>query len=222
MTDMREDSVPEERQKAGGVVLNDQYQEITHTQTEDQGMTRLDLHEFTVLPHGMSALASANHLAEGDGSDIGQGPRPLVDYGFEEIDLETGKALFDWWPRDHGIGLSESMDTEGMDVAQSESTWDWFHLNSVDKNEAGDYLISGRHTSTVYKVSGKDVSVSGVWPCIFAADFDTTGFNPMAARWSKFRLHSRRGRPLRMATPRPLPLRKRDIHYHLRLRQRWR
>jgi hypothetical protein len=32
--------------------------------------------------------------------------------------------------------------------------WDYFHINSVDKDDAGDYLISARHTSTVYKFSG--------------------------------------------------------------------
>lgn len=30
------------------------------------------------------------------------------------------------------------------------------HINSVDKNAEGDYLISARHTSTVYKISGAD------------------------------------------------------------------
>lgn len=160
MSDIIEDSVPEERREAGGVVLNDQYQEIRHTQTRDQGMTRLDLHEFTVLPHGRSALVSTNLIAKGDGADIGQDPRPVVDYGFEEIDLKTGRAVLEWWPREHGVSLSESIDTKGMDVSQSDTAWDWFHLNSVDKNDAGDYLISGRHTSTVYKLSGKDVGRS--------------------------------------------------------------
>ena len=28
-------------------------------------------------------------------------------------------------------------------------------MNAVDKNSAGDYLVSGRHTSTIYKVSGE-------------------------------------------------------------------
>ena len=30
------------------------------------------------------------------------------------------------------------------------------HINSVDKNADGDYLVSARHTSTVYKISGVD------------------------------------------------------------------
>ena len=28
------------------------------------------------------------------------------------------------------------------------------HINSLDKDEHGDYLVSGRHVSTVYKIAG--------------------------------------------------------------------
>jgi hypothetical protein len=35
------------------------------------------------------------------------------------------------------------------------------HLNSVDKNEEGDYLISARHASTIYKISRRDGSI--IW-----------------------------------------------------------
>ena len=28
------------------------------------------------------------------------------------------------------------------------------HINSVDKDTNGDYLVSGRHTSTLYKIAG--------------------------------------------------------------------
>ena len=35
------------------------------------------------------------------------------------------------------------------------------HINSVDKNSEGDYLISGRHVKTIYKVSGVDGHV--IW-----------------------------------------------------------
>src|ERR1700744_3370003 len=35
------------------------------------------------------------------------------------------------------------------------------HINSVDKNSEGDYLLSTRYTNAIYKVSGKDGSI--VW-----------------------------------------------------------
>ena len=41
--------------------------------------------------------------------------------------------------------------------------FDFFHINSIDKDASGDYLVSGRHTSTVYKIAGKN-SPSGKAP----------------------------------------------------------
>lgn len=32
--------------------------------------------------------------------------------------------------------------------------WDYFHLNSIDRNSEGDYIVSGRHTNAIYKVAG--------------------------------------------------------------------
>jgi hypothetical protein len=35
------------------------------------------------------------------------------------------------------------------------------HTNSIDKDQEGNYLISMRYTSTIYKISGKDGSI--IW-----------------------------------------------------------
>lgn len=36
----------------------------------------------------------------------------------------------------------------------SSHAWDYFHINSVDKDADGHYLVSGRHTSALYKING--------------------------------------------------------------------
>jgi hypothetical protein len=36
----------------------------------------------------------------------------------------------------------------------SSDAWDYFHINSVDKNHQGDYLISARDANAVYKING--------------------------------------------------------------------
>ena len=43
----------------------------------------------------------------------------------------------------------------------SSDAWDYFHINSVDKDKRGNYLLSVRDTCTVYKVNGTDGSI--VW-----------------------------------------------------------
>jgi len=36
----------------------------------------------------------------------------------------------------------------------SSDALDYFHINSVDHDSSNNYLISGRHTSTIYKING--------------------------------------------------------------------
>jgi hypothetical protein len=36
----------------------------------------------------------------------------------------------------------------------SSDALDYFHINSVDRDNEGNYLVSGRHTSTIYKING--------------------------------------------------------------------
>ncbi len=71
----------------------------------------------------------------------------------QEVELSTGKLVFEWRSDDH-IGLDES-----YKPAQPNSAWDYFHINSVDIDQAdGNLIISGRNTWAFYKVqrsSGK-------------------------------------------------------------------
>ena len=39
--------------------------------------------------------------------------------------------------------------------------WDYFHINSVTKGDDGHYLLSARHSSTIYKINGTDGTV--IW-----------------------------------------------------------
>lgn len=91
------------------------------------------------------------------------GPGYILESLFQEIEVNTNKVLFQWSSLSH-IGPEESHvfpntnDISGTGT-YPESPWDYFHINSVDKNQNGDYLVSARHTSTVYKISGSDGQV---------------------------------------------------------------
>jgi hypothetical protein len=72
----------------------------------------------------------------------------VVDGVVQEIDIATGLVLFEW----HSVGqvpLTES--DEPLPTRRGEA-YDYFHVNSVDQDAAGDLLISARHTSAVYKI----------------------------------------------------------------------
>ncbi|KAJ5634312.1 hypothetical protein N7528_002154 [Penicillium herquei] len=66
----------------------------------------------------------------------------------QEIDIETGELLFEWrssktYPPEDSF---HPLNGRGHERALG---YDYFHLNSVDKNDEGHYLISARHTHTV-------------------------------------------------------------------------
>lgn len=59
------------------------------------------------------------------------------------------------------------------------------HLNSIDKDDSGDYLISGRFTSTIYKISGVDGSI--LWRLGGKrSSFAMVGFNFSAQHDARF------------------------------------
>ncbi|OZJ06519.1 hypothetical protein BZG36_00473 [Bifiguratus adelaidae] len=70
---------------------------------------------------------------------------------FQEIDIATGNLLFDWNCLDN-VHLNESyiqINTTNGSGANPGSPYDYFHINMIDKDDSGNYLISGRHTNTV-------------------------------------------------------------------------
>lgn len=54
--------------------------------------------------------------------------------------------------------LDSTRSNSGLSFAEA---WDYFHMNSLDKNDEGDYLLSSRHTSTIFKINGTDGSI--IW-----------------------------------------------------------
>ena len=72
--------------------------------------------------------------------------------------------LFEWASLDH-ISPDESVLPINPGQAgsgyNSSDAWDYFHINSVDKDPEGNYLISARDACSVHKISGKDGSI--IW-----------------------------------------------------------
>ena len=129
-----------------------------------------DMHEFKMTPYtdGTTVLMTVYQPRQYDLTtnprfNIQNGMGWIVEGVFQEVDIETGNVLFEWRSLDHvDPGLSWTLpgttDTSG-DGLHEQTPWDYFHINSVDKNEDGDYLISARHVSAIYKLSGVDGSI---------------------------------------------------------------
>ena len=131
------------------------------------GMASSDMHEFLPINNGKTALMTVYQQRQFDMTpwNIKTGMGWLMESIFQEIDVETSKVLFEWRSLDHvdpsmSYTYPAHTDTSGTGLNVHEP-WDYFHINSVDKNADGDYLISSRHTCAIYKISGKDGSV--IW-----------------------------------------------------------
>ncbi|KAL8841772.1 MAG: hypothetical protein Q9170_000805 [Blastenia crenularia] len=100
----------------------------------------------------------------------------VIDCRLRAVDLASGKVVFDWSSLDH-VPLSESqvLPTGAINGMTQQFAWDYFHLNSIARLGSGDYIVSSRHTSTIYRVSGKDGSI--MWRLGGkASDFKLQGF----------------------------------------------
>ncbi|KAJ6120841.1 hypothetical protein N7523_005121 [Penicillium sp. IBT 18751x] len=149
-----------------GVILDNTYRIVRSVQPGG-GMASSDMHEFLPIGNGKTALMTVYQQRQFDMTpwNIKTGVGWLMESVFQEVDTETSKVIFEWRSLDH-VDPSNSYtwpahtDTSGTGLNMREP-WDYFHINSIDKNNDGDYLISSRHTCAIYKISGKDGSV--IW-----------------------------------------------------------
>ena len=146
--------------------MDDHYRIVKTVQAAGVGASG-DMHEFRVAPHSNDVTAIVTVYRPRQ-YDLTTNPKYNVQHGmgwivegiFQEVNIDTGELLFEWRSLDH-VDPRESRvmpgttDTSG-DGLRERTPWDYFHLNSVDKNEQGDYLVSGRHVSAIYKISGHD------------------------------------------------------------------
>lgn len=137
-----------------------------------------DKHEFHVLD-GKTALIEIYDPIPIDLTPYGgsKDQQWIINAIFQEIDLETGKVLFEWSSIDHvspnDSALPLSLGQLGLGH-NSSSAWDYFHINSIDKDENGDYVVSARHAASLYKISGKTGEI--IWkigglPGVTSSDF---------------------------------------------------
>ncbi|CAG8893693.1 unnamed protein product [Penicillium egyptiacum] len=123
------------------VLLDQCYQ---HVVTSTAGNHRISsLHEFNVI-RGETALIEVFYTT----------PANLSAYGGNSSQQWLGNGNF----QESTVPLGSTNINSGLSRAEA---WDYFHINSLDKNEEGDYLLSSRNTNTIFKISSTDGSI--IW-----------------------------------------------------------
>lgn len=72
---------------------------------------------------------------------------------FQEIDIETNELIFQWRASDHH-SLDETYHDIGWDGTR-DAPFDWYHINSVQKDDLGNYIVSARYTHSVTYINGR-------------------------------------------------------------------
>src|SRR5215213_8640643 len=107
-----------------------------------------DHHEFLISPQD-TALILIYSPVPWDLSSIGGLNNDRVWQGIvQELDIETGKVLFEWHSIEH-VGLDETYATVSQDGRPG---LDYFHANSIEVDHDNNLLVSARQTFTVYKI----------------------------------------------------------------------
>ena len=169
------------------VILDSSYREIARVRAGNG--FRGDLHEFLISPQD-TALLTAYVPARADLSSIG-GPKygRVWDGIAQEVDIVTGRVLFEWHSLEH-VGIEESYFRR---PDSPYDLYDYFHINSIDVDHDDNLIISSRNTCTVYKVERNS------WRGL------------VAARREEERLRDGPGYPERLAARRQAPRRR---HHH--------
>ena len=109
-----------------------------------------DLHEFEITDDN-TALITIYTPRQVDMRAMGHW-RPengwIMDSMFQEIDIETGKLLFEWKASDH-FRPEETFYTNPFAGYWESNPFDFYHINSMQKDSLGNFLISSRHLHTV-------------------------------------------------------------------------
>ncbi|WQF78673.1 Putative quinoprotein alcohol dehydrogenase-like superfamily [Colletotrichum destructivum] len=145
------------------VILNSKYEPVKLVRGRSNRLG--SAHEFRIVDDDFALVEIGSTRPVGLSPWGGaKGQDWILSTGFQELNIETGEVVFQWESLDHvdpgnsAFPLAELPSTTGLD---SSSAWDYFHINSVDKDSQGNYIISARATSAIYKVNGTSGEV--IW-----------------------------------------------------------
>jgi hypothetical protein len=134
-----------------GVILDTSYREIARVRAGNGYVA--DVHELLLTPQGTALITIYNEVTRDLSSIGGPAAHPTLDSIVQEVDVKTGKVLFEWHSLDH-VGIADS-------YSPVLTPFDYFHINSVDVDLDGNLLVSARNTWGVYKLDRRSGEV--IW-----------------------------------------------------------
>jgi len=137
------------------VIVDDRYRQIA-TVRAGNGLDG-DIHEFLITPRNTALITVYREIPYDLSPWGGAATGALVEGVLQEVDIATGRVLFEWHSGGH-VDPSESYRPLPKETGEA---WDYFHVNSIDEDGHGRLLVSARNTHAVYEISKSDGEV--VW-----------------------------------------------------------
>jgi hypothetical protein len=116
-----------------GVIMDNTYRIIQEVKSPTEQYA-FNMHELKVLPgtseRGLTALHIMNRMALQDVRSLGikgLDKGYVGDTGFREVELVTGKTVFEWWPAEH-ISLDESLGGKEGIQGPAPRSWNWLYV----------------------------------------------------------------------------------------------
>jgi len=132
------------------VIADQTYTDIAHVSAGNGHQA--DLHDFQLTPQGTALITAYDpilcNLSAAGGASYGA----VTDGVLQEIDVHTGLVMYEWTTIDH-VGLRESY--EHASRSSTGSPFDYFHINSINADQDGSLLISGRNTWAAYDLNAQ-------------------------------------------------------------------
>ena len=129
-------------------LLDNRYKEIGHFGSVD-GWDPSG-HEFFITKDGHALVTGYKHLEHRDLTAKGGGTdQTLLDSGVMEYDIATGKLLRVWSADEH-IPMSQGVPPANPNNPAAYDPW---HINSIDVDAQGNWLVSMRNTWAMYKIN---------------------------------------------------------------------
>jgi hypothetical protein len=125
--------------ESGYSIYDDRYRLVAHVEP-GHGLLG-DIHEFKLTRRNTALMTFIRQvLVKG---------RRVLEGGFQELDLRTHRVLFEW----HSIEHVRLVESYYRLPRNPDGLYDYFHINSIEVEPSGNFLVSARNTHTVYEIS---------------------------------------------------------------------
>ncbi|KAI5247604.1 hypothetical protein E4T43_01964 [Aureobasidium subglaciale] len=113
---------------------------------------RADLHTLSITANDTAIISIYQPYEKEKGGQL----QYLWDCVFQEIDIATNSLVFQWRASDYHDTSESYHEPRYKDEGSTNHThWDWYHLNSVEKDDLGNYLVSARYTHSISYIDGQ-------------------------------------------------------------------